>query len=104
MSTTIIVSENRTLHVPGPNFYPPLRLDVVAIPPGTPVELPEAEADKLIERGVATQYPPPPPPQPEPNVETADDKLRHESFMALVRAREALAEEALAKDQAAVEQ
>jgi hypothetical protein len=49
-----------TLHVPGPNFAPfvydnngaPVsgKYDITAVPPNTPVELDEAEADKLLDR------------------------------------------------------
>jgi hypothetical protein len=55
---TKIVS-SRTVHTPGPNFGPPLYIDVTPIPPGTPVELEEAESDALQAAGVAKLWQPP---------------------------------------------
>ncbi len=57
MSTKIIVAESVTIHIPGPDFNPPLRLAVAAIPPGTPVEIEEEEADRLIANGAAKPWP-----------------------------------------------
>jgi hypothetical protein len=55
LSTKTIISKTHTIHVPAPNFEPPLRLDLIEIPPGTPVDLDEAEADRLIASGIAKE-------------------------------------------------
>lgn len=57
MTTKTIISKS-TIHIPGPDYRPPLKIDIKEIPPGTPVELDAEEADRLIARGVAEVYPP----------------------------------------------
>jgi hypothetical protein len=55
MPKKTVVSDTTTIHVPGPHFGPPLFVDVKAIPPGNPVEIDAAEADRLIAAGVARE-------------------------------------------------
>lgn len=105
MSTKTVISENQTLHIPGPDFNPPLRLDVVATPPGTPVEIEEEEADRLIALGVAQPWPPvveAPPTLSAAEAERIERTIA--ASLAYTRAVEALAKEAAAKDQEDVEQ
>lgn len=87
MADTKTVVSTVTLHVPGPKFKPfefsdagfvrAGKYDMIHAKPGTPVILPAAEADKLIERGTASLYEAPEaaaPPVPIEAVTTAAKK------------------------------
>lgn len=92
MSTKTIVSVATTIHVPAPDFKPPLRLDIVEVKPGAPVELNAAEADKLIASGVAEPWPPVVE-EPKPYQPSEDDLLRDASHLAYVKAVRALSDD-----------